>query len=643
VTRIEPVYANYDPWWGYDDNGEEAESASALMSEYRRINELETYRILANRAFIRWYGDPRYNGYSTLGSESTSPNIFNDEDADENVIREILCTNYNKFKKNRPQPAVITSGGEYTDWEEAEDKERWLRGCFAKDKVYSKLDQAQFNSMVVGDGFLGVRDDWDIGRPVGYLIPSTEIHVDAVEAYSGEIRTIYRVGSLPKEFLASRFPEYEDEIWKATPFLEELWKHHLWQAHARQINYIEAWHLPSRKNANDGRHIFALPTLTLANEDWEEDYFPIVRLPCNPRPDGFYSAGLIEDLIGIQRQRNKVGRAIDEHLKLLSSSFWALKRGSNIVKAAISNLIGRAIDYTGDKPELMTPSPVSPNLFEREQQLRERAFASARTNSMAVQSMKPAGLNSGKALRVYADQEDAGNVGMHMAREDAVVELAWLYARRAQYMLENQNEDEHREANLSIRVVHGGRLHELTWGDSNLEEMEIQVLPASSLSTTLAGKLEDIADLADQGVITDPDQKRQLLQMPDLQADNDLSLAPRNIILYTLQHRILREGEAVTPEPFWDLHAATDLGLKVLAQAQLRGYPESKISLLRNWVTECITRNAVQPAPAPPTAPQGLPGQSGPPMPAGPQADAPIPAGPQAGPPAPVGPIPGGQ
>jgi hypothetical protein len=403
------------------------------------------------------------------------------------------------------------------------------------------------------------------------------------------------------------------------------------------LNYLEAWHLPSSPGAKDGRHVLCLPTVTLANEPWEADYFPIVKVPWNPQVFGYYSVGLIEDLIAAQRMRNKVQNSIDEHLRLLSSSFWALKRGTNIVKAAISNLIGRAVEYTGDKPTLETPNPVSPQLFEREEKLRNQMFSSARTNAAAMGSMKPAGIESGKGLRVYADLEAEGMVAAHQAREDAVVDIAWLYARRAQYMSENSGKDG-RDAKLDIRVKRQGRYELIEWNDIELDEVDVTVLPASSLATTLAGKLEDIRDLSDEGIITDVDQKRQLVGMPDLDADNDISLAPRNIILYTLQTRIMKNGETVTPDPSWDLHTAMDQGLKHYALSQLRNYPESVQQVLRDWVAECVAR--ITP-PAQPPAPPVSPGQPGMPVPAGPIAGPPLPAGPQAGPPIPAGPMPG--
>jgi hypothetical protein len=630
----------HENWWQLSDEGVHADSCAAAYQEYLRINAYEGYRLSCNRAWSRWYGDSRYNGFSTVGIEYPSPNVFDDSQSNENVIREIITANWNKLKKNRPQPTVVTSGGHYTDWNTAENIQYWLRGCFAKDKVYDKLDRSQVHSMVFGDGFLGVFDDWAIGRPVCKWVPSYEIHVDPVDACDGEPRSIYRIGSLSKEYLVSRFPEFEEEIWKAAPFFEELWNIRLWSADSKHLNYLEAWHLPSSPGAKDGRHVLCLPTVTLANEPWEADYFPIVKVPWNPQVFGFYSVGLIEDLIAAQRMRNKVQNSIDEHLRLLSSSFWAIKRGTNIVKAAISNLSGRAVEYTGDKPTLETPDPVSPQLFEREAKLREQMYQSARTNAAAMASMKPAGIDSGKGLRVYADLEAEGMVSAHQAREDAVVDIAWLYARRAQWMMENSTKE--KEANLEIRVKRAGRYEQIEWESVELDEIDMSVLPASSLATTLAGKLEDIRDLADEGIITDVDQKRQLVGMPDLDADNDLALAPRNIILYTLQTRIMKNGESVLPDPSWDLHTAMDQGLKHYASAQLRGYPESVQRALREWVQECVARiNPPAPPAPPPGAPQAPPGLPGAPVPAGPIAGPPMPAGPPAGPPVPVGPIQG--
>jgi hypothetical protein len=621
------VQADTDPWWNYDDEGEHARSISVALGELHRIQELEAFRREMDRQYVRWYGDPRYNGFTTVGPAYPSPNNYDESQSNENVIREILTTLHNKFAKNKPVPTVVTLGGTWEEQEEAQERELWIRGVFEEDRVYDMLSQSQFASMCFCDGFIGVRDDYDVGRPVGYTIAPYEVHLDPPEGANGKPRTIYIVGTENKDVLGARFPEEREAILNATPFFEEFWNIRQWNADTRQVNYLECWHLPSGKNAGDGRHIIGVQNATLVNEPWDFDYFPLVKMPWNPRPFGYFSVGLIEDLIGPQRQLNKVRNAIDEHLKLLSSSFWAVARGSQVIKSHLSNLIGRVLEYTTAAPELKTPEPVSANLLQHQGELRNQVFAQSGVSQMSSQAMKPAGLNSGKALRVYSDQEDQRFTNAYLAKEQAVVDLANLYSRRAQAMLDSGN-----DTKLSVRLTKDSQLREVEWKDADLDSFRVQVLPASSLSTTLAGRIEDVEDLEGLGLITDTDQKRQLLQIPDLKADSDLSLAPRNLILRTLQTTILKKGEPITPEPYWPLQQCATLGLQVLCYAQLKGYPQDRIQLLQNWVNECAARiqQAQQPPPsAPQQVPPGMP-PGAPPSP-GPIGELPTPAGPMPG------------
>ena len=186
-----PTQVSYYPWWEHDDTGHDSKSASLALSDLHRIELLETHRRSMDRAFVRWYGDSRYNGFSTTGPIYPSPDSYDENASNENVIREIVTTLYNKFAKNKPVPTVITLGGTYQDQEEAQEREGWTRGVFQEDKVYALLAQAQFNSMIFCDGFIGVRDDYDRGRPVSFQIAPYEIHLDPPEGCNGSPRTIY--------------------------------------------------------------------------------------------------------------------------------------------------------------------------------------------------------------------------------------------------------------------------------------------------------------------------------------------------------------------------------------------------------------------------------------------------------------------
>jgi len=624
---------NYEPWWIHEDVGDSADSASAISNELTRIESLENYRRQCDRMFARYYGDPRYAGFTNLSPKDLSPDILDEHLSSENVVREVISTLHNKFGKNKPVPTVVTTGGTYTEQEQSQEREAWIQGVFQQDKVYDLLATAQFHSMAICDGFVGVRDDYDVGRPVSYIIPPWEIHVDPVDAQYGRPRSLFRVCTESKEVLAARYPDYAEQVWKSTPFSEEYYCGiRLNNADMRQTTYAEAWHLPSKPGADDGRHVIAIRGCSLVNEQWDENYFPIVKLPWVPRIIGYFSVGLIEDLIPPQRQMNNFRAAKDEHLRLMSSAFWSVKKGAGIVKSHLSNLIGRVLETNDEAPILHVPQPISPDLWKAEDQLRNQIYAQSGVSQSSAQSMKPAGLNSGKALRVYADQEDQRFTNALKAKEDAVVELANLYCKRAQAMYESDLDPK-----LEVKLSKNSLVKTIEWKDVDLDSFHVQVMDASALSTTLAGKIEDVEDLESLGLITDVDQKRQLLQMPDLKADSDLSLAPRNLILKTLQNRILKDGESVTPEPYWDLNTCATLGVQVLCYAELKEYPPAKIQLLRNWVNECAAR--LQP-PAPPP-------QAAPPPGAAPQDSSggnpgmPPPAGPIAGMPIPEGPIPG--
>jgi hypothetical protein len=52
----------------------------------------------------------------------------------------------------------------------------------------------------------------------------------------------------------------------------------------------------------------------------------------------------------------------------------------------------------------------------------------------------------------------------------------------------------------------------------------------------------------------------------------------------------MRDGVYVEPEPFWDLTLAQNLGIDLLARAQLKDAPPDRVEMLRKWIQACRDR-----------------------------------------------------
>jgi hypothetical protein len=620
----------FERWWTKEGlgDGEETPHSSALQA-LKRIFDRQGYRRTADRMYLRLFEDVRYVGFDAGSPSEVS--VIDDESflrarLNENVIRAVAQTIHNKLMRQRIRPDVITEGGNWELQQQAEMLDKYLQGLFDQLKADRLFAQQRLHGIITGTGFLKVctRD----GEPYAEVVPSWEVWVDASEGRYGDPVSFYQFKAMDRERLkelfvedgedGERVEELIDKAGRDSYFALGTWDR---DGSSDMVATFEAWHLPSGKDADDGRHIVMTDNCTLENVEWKRERPPFAAFRYAMRAGGFFGAGAVEDLVGQQLELSRTLAARQEALSLLSAPYVLLERGSKIVRSHFSNLIGRIIEYTNVKPEVIAPTAVNPEIFAHGDRVKASMFEQARVSQLSATMQKPAGLNSGKALRTYADLESEGLVDALQNAQESVLDFAWL-------LLEES--EEAASAGKAPKVTYLGEdgLETIEWGKISLKknQYKLKIAPASALSTTVAGKLQDLQDLRDLGIVTDPAEMRQLIGLPDLEKSESRDLAHRKLLLKVLEKVLLKEGKYVHPEPYWDHQLALKLVTDTLLDAQLREAPQDRIDLLLQFSKE--VQDYLQP-PAEPT-PQAMPGTEAFPPPAlGPDG---LPALPAAGP-----------
>jgi hypothetical protein len=190
------------------------------------------------------------------------------------------------------------------------------------------------------------------------------------------------------------------------------------------VRVRESWHLPLGPDAKDGRMSSPLPEQSLLPR-MEAGFLPLRPLPWCPRKNGFWSQGLAEQLASTQLELNKVLHLIQRACQLNGGFVVFLPAGSKTSKAHFNNEVGTIITYVGpEKPSYETPPVVHESLFNHAETLIDRGFALAGLSELTASSQKPAGLNSGKALRAFEDIETDRFTTIEKAYEESYLELA---------------------------------------------------------------------------------------------------------------------------------------------------------------------------------------------------------------------------
>lgn len=571
-------------WWL-----EDAETAlpAELWSVVQRLKTRQSHRMQSDELSLNLYADMKMVGYRPTSGNFDVTNVV-EARMGENIIRNIVRTLHSKAIRHRPKPVVLTEGASWNLKHQAELLDTWINGKLFEMKADTEIfPQAILFSLVLGTGVIRSYGDPKLGAQLE-VIPTYEVLVDDSEARYCQPRSIYLTRVVDRQVLIEAYPDKAELLLKAgSANTQREWIDALgrWDSEraADLIVTVEAFHLPSGPGAKDGRHVISTDNCAVLDEPWTRNHFPLAFIRGERRPLGFWGIGVAEDLAGAQLEYNRTIRARQEMIRLLAVPYWLIERGSKVVKSHISNLIGRVVEYTGTKPELVTPSSVPQEIWTHSEQIKKGMFESRGVSQLSAQAIKPAGLNSGRAIRTYTDLESELLIDLIRGYEQLVLDCVNL-------MIEEQEELGKKHSDMAVTSIGRGGINKIRWSEARMKpnDFRIKIVPASSLSTTVSGRIEDIFDLKDLGVIQDPEEIRDLLDMPDLKRQKNRSMAHRELLEKVIEQRILTEGVWVQPESFWDLKLAIKMGLQMLNESQFyEDIKQENLDLLMEWIDTC--------------------------------------------------------
>ena len=578
-------------WWLLDG----LEMAQTIVSTVTSLAAGDAKRQTQYQISARLYGNTSIMGISGLNySKIQSVQSTLKDRVSYNVIGSCIDTLQSKMTKNKPKPAFITSGGSWKLQRQAKKLDKFIDGIFYENNAYELATQIFKDACVFGDGIVHVFEDH--GRCKFERVIPSEIYVDQMESFYGYPRQMHRVRNVDRDVLLELYPEHKDLILSADAAKVDITG--TYQNISDQITVVESYHLPSGPDAKDGVHVIAIDKGILFKEKWEKSYFPFAKFSWSNRLYGFWGQGLAEQLQNLQLEINKILWVIQRSMHMAGTFKVFLERGSKIVKEHISNDIGVLIDYTGAPPAFATPPIVPQEIYMHLQTLKSQAFEQAGISMLSATSQKPAGLNSGKALREFNDIETERFMAVGQAFEQFFINLGKLAVETVKDIFA-------REKSYVIRTPGKKFLETLDWKNIKLEDDEyvLKIYPVSKLPRDPAGQLQTITEYIQAGFIS-PRAGRRLLDFPDLEKAEDLATAQEDWLQQVIE-QMIDNGKVYHPEPDDDLELARELALQYLPFAKMNGAPEDNLQLLRDFIAEIddMTAMAQPPMPLLPQAP----------------------------------------
>jgi hypothetical protein len=575
----------------------------------------------------RIYGNRYFRGFGPFQFAKAVPSKHDEDRLRANVCKPVVDTAVALTAgRNRPKATLVTNSGDWSQKRRAKKADRFIEGVFREAGMSSLGPQMFRDACIFGTGVIKFFPS--SGRICAERVLPSELLVDPIDGMYERPRCIYQVRFVDKSVLLEAFGgagrDNVSQAIKGAPLVADPDSGAERTTTAEPVRVVESWHLPSGPDAKDGRHCIAIHGATLLYEDWERDRFPFVFFRWSHRVIGFWGTGLVEEVKPLQLDINITLRRIKECLHLMAVPRIFVQATAKAVKSLINNEVGAIIPYTGSQPPVfLTPPSVPPELFKHLQWLIQQAFEQAGISQMAAASRKPPGLESGEAIRTYND------IGSErVAVQGREYEQVHMDGARICMDL-SADLDAGREGGFATVFVRGRQSAErIKWADvvMDADSYVLQVHPTSALPRDAAGRTATVESWVQAGWV-DEHQAKRLLDFPDLDSENDLVAAGRDLVDMHLERLLDYEPVAdayVEPDPASDLQYAFTRAQQTLALARLENADDERLDLIRMYLDDVralIDRMLPKEAPAPdPSAVMAAPSNPAAQAPVAPQA-----------------------
>jgi hypothetical protein len=574
-------------WWNEDDDNKAVGMLWQWVKKLRGRLATPIWMDLAYESFYTGRPMGYDNSYQIAYLRAGSPAT-----AHFNVIRSIVETATSRLCKRRPMPVISALGARYSEQVFAKNMSSVLRTKMGGTNVEVQSPDVVRDAIINGNGW------WKVERHRGdvhvHRVPMYELVYDPRGSYLGWPRQMAHVRPIDRDLLAARFPSMKREIGKAPAFTNQ----YPWLVYAYdvpiftdQVELCEAWCLPTNED-DDGDHIISVQGHVLLREPWKRQRFPLAKTHWSPPMRGIRGQGLVEVLAGLQFKLNDIYRDIQE-AAYHGGQLKVFVQRNSVNKHQLRARHPAVIEYDGAEPHYVPGEPVSQGNIMLVDRIEAKMYSLSGLNQQSAQGQNPLGPGaSGTAIETLDDQQSDRFANVESNWQQSRVALGLAILDEAKAIHEEVCDDE----------VCGGRNEEAEWtkGDTaewitanewkrvKIDEGEyhLKLEPMNFLADVRGGKLQQVKDLAQAGLIADPTMTAELFDEPDLQSAN------RPLLGAIHNARRIIDGLGDTSVPMIDLmpDKYMNLGLvKYMVQGELEEAQSLKedeeiLERFRTWI-----------------------------------------------------------
>jgi hypothetical protein len=583
-------------WWS-EKGRDERHPHEILDNLVQQVEDDQQSRYAAYKEYQRLYttGDQEF-GDDILGALLSGT-------LSQNELANTVETLWAQVFKNKIVPSVAVNDSDYDEWSRARDYGRWLEGALDEAQVYEEaVPRAGLDALVFGTGALKVfteddPDDKGVAHVRCERVSPRYLYTDKLESKHGKPRSLFQKCHVDRWQLLAMYGEDDDSLYGSAEERtagivnctsnddEDLGYSNLMRCDMLTVR--EAWHLPSKPGAKDGRHVVWVNGCTLVDEECE--YLPFVFIRFGPRIEGFWGDSAVRRIAPTQKLLDKLNTKIDEAQDVMGVPRIITQKGNLVRKTDIDDTIGGVLEAENiNGIRDWNAQCVTPELYNDRDAAPRKMRSLLGVSDFEVQQQIPQGMRdvSGAFLERWVDQGQARHAMFHKEYENAVVALSYLFMREAE-QIQAEGKDVVVSAPGDIKTT----IEELRFKDVVVDRkrMKLMVQPMSQLPQTFAGKVEAISKLKNDAQLPiDAKTALRMLQVPDLQGTTDLMASDEEIISKNLTWMV-KNGKYLPPLPFDNLDLIVSMTTRFINSYRLRKDADmEKVALLAQYIDDAL-------------------------------------------------------
>jgi hypothetical protein len=572
-------------WW---DAGTEAQLLERLDGFFSTVEPYHARRIAQYCSNIRQYElnaknnslHTMYGISTTVYGQSTPPQVpIEMQLLRKNITQSCVDTLQARIAAElKPLPYWLPAEGSYQVRRRAKQLNRFSRGWWQEQKMNAIGIDAFKDAEILGDSVTQLRDDH--GKIVAQRVSPVEIYIDEIAAaVTRELRQIHRV--IPttrgralaiygdKKLL--READAEQATGGTTQTAEDI------------IIVRESWRLPDGPGGH-GKWVASTRDGVIASEAWVHDWLPFVIMPYVKRPAGFWSMSLCEVLAEHQQYLNKLVWGIYQGIHRFGGMKMIYQEQSLNPDEISNNTQQEMVGVKGSctvLPQWLDPKCVPPEMYAECRSTIQDMYEISGVSRMAASSVKPEGLNSGKAIRAYekiSSDRFATQADQYEAYHVEVVKTAALAIKSTVDRGVKNSYKVHLAGLTSSNVVDWKQL------DFDRDSYTLIAYPVNAMLEAPSSKLDDVEERSQAGIYQDRSEILRLLGLPDTDAADVEETAAREWVEKQISKMVDDGDETVMPDVEDDLKLTIKLVSAEIQRAKTGDLEPERIQLLRDYL-----------------------------------------------------------